>query len=79
MDSYFPSLLELRRRAEKALSRSCKRPTYVQWGLDPQKVDELVKALGMDGILKSRVSELCERLDEEVERFRNRPLEDGGA
>jgi putative transposase len=38
-------------------------------------VDELVKALGMTGISKSRVSELCEELDEEVERFRNRPLE----
>ena len=29
----------------------------------------------MRGISKSRVSELCEELDEEVERFRNRPLE----
>jgi putative transposase len=29
----------------------------------------------MEGISKSRVSELCEELDEEVERFRNRPLE----
>jgi transposase-like protein len=38
-------------------------------------VDELVKALGMDGISKSRVSELCAELDEEVERFRGRPLE----
>jgi hypothetical protein len=34
-----------------------------------------VKALGMTGISKSRVSELCEELNEEVERFRNRPLE----
>jgi len=39
-------------------------------------VDELVKALGMGGISKSRVSELFEELDEEVERFRSRPLED---
>jgi predicted transcriptional regulator len=31
--------------------------------------------MGMTGISKSRVSELCEELDEEVERFRNRPLE----
>ena len=34
-----------------------------------------MKALGMGGISKSRVSELCEELDEEVERFRGRPLE----
>jgi transposase-like protein len=29
----------------------------------------------MEGISKSRVSELCEQLDEEVERSRNRPPE----
>ena len=44
-------------------------------GVSTRKVDDLVKALGMSGISKSRVSELCEQLDEEVERFRNRPLE----
>ena len=44
-------------------------------GLFLRKVDELVKALGMTGISKSRVSTLCEELDEEVGRFRNRPLE----
>jgi transposase-like protein len=38
-------------------------------------VDDLVKALGLDGISKSQVSRLCQSLDEEVERFRNRPLE----
>ncbi len=43
-------------------------------GVSTRKVDELVKALGMTGISKSRVSELCEELDEEVERFRSRPL-----
>ena len=40
-----------------------------------RKVADLVKALGMSGIFKNRVSELCEQLDEEVERFRNRALE----
>ena len=44
-------------------------------GVSTRKVDELVKALGMGGISKSRVSELCEELDEEVERFRGRSLE----
>ena len=44
-------------------------------GVSTRKVDDLVKALGMGGISKSRVSTLCEELDEEVERFRNRPLE----
>jgi transposase-like protein len=72
-DSYFPSLLEPRRRAERALS-AVVQEAYVH-GVSTRKVDELVKALGMGGISKSRVSRLCEDLDEEVERFRTRPLE----
>jgi putative transposase len=71
--SYFPSLLEPRRRAERALS-AVVQEAYVH-GVSTRKVDDLVKALGMSGISKSRVSELCEELDEEVERFRNRELE----
>jgi putative transposase len=71
--SYFPSLLEPRRRAERALA-AVVQEAYVH-GVSTRKVDGLVKALGMEGISKSRVSELCEELDEEVERFRNRPLE----
>ncbi|MCA1838447.1 MAG: IS256 family transposase, partial [Actinobacteria bacterium] len=71
--SYFPSLLKPRRRAERALSVVVQE-AYVH-GVSTRKVDELVKALGMEGISKSRVSELCEELDEQVERFRNRPLE----
>jgi len=70
---YFPSLLEPRRRAERALS-AVVQEAYVH-GVSTRKVEELVKALGMGGISKSRVSELCEELDGEVERFRNRPLE----
>jgi putative transposase len=71
--SYFPALLEPRRRAERALS-AVVQEAYVH-GVSTRKVDELVKALGMTGISKSRVSELCEELDEAVERFRNRELE----
>ena len=71
--SYFPSLLEPRKRAERALS-AVVQEAYVH-GVSTRKVDDLVKALGMGGISKSRVSELCKELDEEVERFRSRPLE----
>lgn len=70
---YFPSLLEPRRKTERALA-AVVQEAYVH-GVSTRKVDDLVKALGMGGISKSRVSELCEELDEEVERFRNRPLE----
>ena len=71
--SYFPSLLEPRRRAERALS-AVVQEAYVH-GISTRKVDELVKALGMEGISKSQLSRLLEELDEEVERFRGRPLE----
>jgi transposase-like protein len=71
--SYFPSLLQPRRRAERALC-AVVQEAYVR-GISTRKVDELVKALGMEGISKSQVSRLCEELDEEVGRFRDRPLE----
>jgi transposase-like protein len=71
--SYFPTLLEPRKRAEQALV-AVVREAYIH-GVSTRKVDDLVKALGLDGISKSQVSRLCETLDAEVERFRGRPLE----
>jgi transposase-like protein len=50
------------------------REAYVQ-GVSTRRVDDLVKALGLDGISRSQVSRLCEELDAEVERFRHRKLE----
>ena len=70
--SYFPGLLEPRTRAERALA-AVVQEAYVQ-GVSTRRVDDLVKALGMEGISKSQVSRLCEALDAEVERFRSRPL-----
>lgn len=72
-NSYFPSLLEPRKRAEKALV-AVVQEAYVQ-GVSTRRVDELVQALGMAGISKSQVSRLCQELDAEVERFRRRTLE----
>jgi putative transposase len=71
--SYFPSLLEPRKRAERALV-AVVREAYVQ-GVSTRRVDDLVKALGLDGISRSQVSRLCAELDDEVERFRQRKLE----
>src|SRR6266700_7120951 len=68
--SFFPSLLEPRRRAEKALV-AVVQEAYVQ-GISTRRVDDLVQALGMQGISKSQVSRLCAELDKEVERFRTR-------
>jgi putative transposase len=71
--SFFPSLLEPRKRAERALVATV-REAYVQ-GVSTRRVDDLVKALGLDGISKSQVSVVCQELDTEVERFRSRKLE----
>ena len=71
--TYFPSLLEPRRRAEKALL-AVVQTAYVK-GVSTRKVDDLLKALGLTGIDKSKVSRICKELDELVEGFRNRPLE----
>ena len=46
--SYFPSLLEPRRRSEKALL-SVIQQAYVE-GVSTRRVDDLIKALGCDGI-----------------------------
>jgi len=71
--SYFPSLLEPRRRAEKALL-AVVQEAYVH-GVSTRKVDELVEALGMRGISKSEVSRICKELDEVVLSFKERPLD----
>jgi putative transposase len=71
--SYFPSLLEPRRRTEKALL-AVVQTAYVK-GVSTRKVDDLLRALGLTGIDKSKVSRICKELDELVDGFRNRPLE----
>ena len=72
--SYFPSLLEPRTRAERALV-AVVQEAYVG-GVSTRRVDGLVKSLGLDGVSKSQVSRLCATLDAEVERFRTRSLMD---
>lgn len=70
--SYFPTLLEPRRRAEQALL-SVVQEAYVI-GVSTRKVDSLVRSLGMEGISKSEVSRICQGLDDEVRLWRNNPL-----
>jgi transposase-like protein len=70
--SYFPSLLEPRRRAERALLAVVQQ-AYIQ-GVSTRKVDEQVQALGLTGVDKSAVSRMCRALDDVVEQFRQRPL-----
>lgn len=71
--SYFPTFLEPRRAAEKALVAVIQE-AYVQ-GVSTRSVDDLVKAMGMTGISKSQVSRLCADIDERVNTFLERPIE----
>lgn len=71
--SYFPSFLEPRRTAEKALVAVIQE-AYVQ-GVSTRSVDDLVKAMGASGMSKSQVSRLCAEIDTRVNAFLSRPLE----
>lgn len=71
--TYFPSFLEPRRLAEKALTAVIQE-AYIQ-GVSTRSVDDLVKAMGMSGISKSQVSRLCEEIDDRVKAFLDRPIE----
>ena len=71
--SFFPSLLEPRRRIDKAL-HAVIMEAYVH-GVSTRSVDDLVTALGVEsGISKSEVSRICAGLDREIEAFRTRSL-----
>jgi putative transposase len=72
--SFFPSLLERRRRIDRALY-AVVMEAYVH-GISTRKVDDLVKALGAaSGISKSEVSRICAELDRDLDAFRARPLD----
>lgn len=72
--SFFPSLLERRRRIGRALF-AVVMAAYVH-GVLTRSVDDLVKALGADtGISKSEVSRICGELDGELTAFKERPLD----
>src|ERR1700709_320334 len=64
--SFFPVILEPRRRIDQALY-AVVMEAYV-CGVSTRSVDDLVAAMGVDtGISKSEVSRICKRLDEHVD------------
>jgi putative transposase len=72
--SFFPSLLEPRRRIDRALWAVIME-AFVH-GVSTRKVDDLVAALGIDaGVSKSQVSRICAGLDTAVAEFRERRLD----
>jgi len=71
--SFFPSVLERRRRIDQALY-AVVMEAYVH-GVSTHKVDDLVAALLPDaGISKSEVSRICSAPDEEMAAFHARQL-----
>jgi putative transposase len=71
--SYFPSLLEPRRRHERALL-SVVQEAYIH-GVSTRAVDNLAEALGIKSISKDQVSRICKELDAQVHAFRTRRLD----
>ena len=75
--TYFPEwLLERRKRAERALTSVI--ATCYLLGVSTRRMDKLVQSLGITGLSKSQVSEMAKDLDEHVEFFRTRRLDDAG-
>jgi putative transposase len=72
--SFFPTLLEPRRRIDRALL-AVVQEAYVL-GISTRKVDDLMAALGGCRISRSEVSRICALLDEELAEFRERPLDE---
>lgn len=71
--SFFPTLLEPRRRVDVAL-HAVVMQAWIE-GVSTRKVDDLVAALGVEsGISKSEVSRICSKLDAEVDAWRTRDL-----
>jgi transposase-like protein len=75
--TYFPEwLLERRKRAESALI-TVVADCYLA-GVSTRRMDKLVKQLGINSLSKSQVSRMAADLDEQVEAFRHRPLDEAG-
>ncbi len=75
--SLYPDwLLERRKRAERALTNVV--ATCYLLGVSTRRMDKLIQTLGITGLSKSQVSVMAKDLDEHVESFRTRRLQDAG-
>ena len=75
--SFLPSILEPRRRVDQAL-HAVIMEAYI-CGVTTRKVDAMVSALGsQSGISKAQVSRICQEIDEQVQAFLSRPLQETG-
>ena len=70
---YIPFFITEKKRSEQALISMVKE-AYVN-GVSTRKIERLAKELGIEGISASQVSQINKGLDEQVDKFRNRPLQ----
>lgn len=71
---YVPFFVVERKRSEQALIQVIQE-AFIN-GVSTRKVERLAKALGIEGMSASRVSEITRGLDEQMEAFRSRALEE---
>lgn len=70
---YIPFFVTERKRSELALMQVVQE-AFVN-GVSTRKIERLAKSLGIESISASQVSQINKGLNEQVEEFRNRPLQ----
>ena len=75
--TYFPSVVAATAQNSETALITVVADCYLA-GVSTRRMDKLVKTLGITGLSKSQVSRMATDLDEHVEQFRNRPLDDAG-
>jgi len=70
---YVPFFVTAKKRSEEALI-SIIQEAYIN-GVSTRKIERLAKEMGIEGISATQVSTINKGLDEQVEAFRNRPLQ----
>ena len=71
---YVPFFVTAKKRSEEALINIIQE-AYIN-GVSTRKIERLAKEMGIEGISASQVSQINKGLDEQVESFRNRPLQE---
>ena len=71
---YVPFFVTAKKRSEEALIGIIQE-AYIN-GVSTRKIERLAKEMGIEGISASQVSSINKSLDEQVEAFRNRPLQE---
>ena len=67
-----PFFVSNRKRSEAALIQVVQK-AFVN-GVSTRKMERLAKSLGIENLSRFQVSNMAKELDEQVEAFRNRPL-----